>query len=619
MQFGKERKYMIPNLKAKAVCFFIVSLMFMAIFSESGSADNVGEETVGRSEDSIWPMFHRDPAHSGRSPYYTGDNPGKLRWRFGTGNSVRSSPTIANDRTVYVGSDDGNLYALNPNGTLKWTFGTGDSIWSSPAVGYDGTIYVGSNDGNLYALNPNGTLKWTFETNDSVRSSPTIANDRTVYVGSDDGNLYALNPNGTLKWTFGTGDAVASSAAIDRYGRIYIGSDCLYSINPNGTLFWKLDIGKRFRSSPAIAADGTIYIGSGDGALYAVSPMGSMKWRIETEDLMTSSPAIAADGTVYIGSRDGNLYAASPDGTLEWKSDVGPSVWWSSPAIAADGTIYVGGYDGNLYALNPNGTLKWSFETGDSILSSPAIGPEGAIYVGSNDGNLYSIWKSVPSPPLLLQAKTGNDHINLTWSAPADDGGTTITEYRIYRGTTSGSEEYLASVIGSRTYYNDRVPSTSRDYYYYVTAVNDMGESGRSNEAKAKPGTPPSPPEDLKAELEGDQVNLTWMTPTDDGGSEILEYRIYRGKEPGKESYLVSVDAGINSYTDRTIERGTTYYYYVKAVNDMGESQPSNEVRVDTGEKGSSWWIFAGLLLIAATVTLAIFKRGGMPFKRGFK
>lgn len=37
-------------------------------------------------------------------------------------------------------------------GTLKWRFKTGREVYSSPAIGQDGTIYVGSWDGNLYAI-----------------------------------------------------------------------------------------------------------------------------------------------------------------------------------------------------------------------------------------------------------------------------------------------------------------------------------------------------------------------------------------------------------------------------------------------------------------------------------
>ncbi|MEF8847384.1 MAG: PQQ-binding-like beta-propeller repeat protein, partial [Candidatus Paceibacterota bacterium] len=51
-------------------------------------------------------------------------------------------------------------------GTLKWKYKTGDSVYSSPAISSDGTIYVGSHDDHLYAINPDGTLKWKIERGD---------------------------------------------------------------------------------------------------------------------------------------------------------------------------------------------------------------------------------------------------------------------------------------------------------------------------------------------------------------------------------------------------------------------------------------------------------------------
>ena len=48
---------------------------------------------------------------------------GSLRWAFPTGNDISlTSPALAADGTVYVGSLDGNLYAVNGDGTLKWNF-----------------------------------------------------------------------------------------------------------------------------------------------------------------------------------------------------------------------------------------------------------------------------------------------------------------------------------------------------------------------------------------------------------------------------------------------------------------------------------------------------------------
>ena len=64
---------------------------------------------------------------------------------------------------------------------------------SSPAIGPDGTVYVGSLDNKLYAINGKSGVKlWEFETGDAVSSSPAIGSDGTVYVGSFDHKLYAI-------------------------------------------------------------------------------------------------------------------------------------------------------------------------------------------------------------------------------------------------------------------------------------------------------------------------------------------------------------------------------------------------------------------------------------------
>ena len=75
-------------------------------------------------------------------------------WEFKTGSFVISSPAIGPDGTVYIGSADKKLYAINGKSGVKlWEFETGDIIWSSsPAIGSDGTVYVGSMDSKLYAI-----------------------------------------------------------------------------------------------------------------------------------------------------------------------------------------------------------------------------------------------------------------------------------------------------------------------------------------------------------------------------------------------------------------------------------------------------------------------------------
>ena len=77
----------------------------------------------------------------------------KAVWRYQTGGAVRSSPSITAQRTIYIGSDDGNIYAFRgSDSTVIWTRTTGSAVRSSPAIGANGTVYVGSDDGRLYAI-----------------------------------------------------------------------------------------------------------------------------------------------------------------------------------------------------------------------------------------------------------------------------------------------------------------------------------------------------------------------------------------------------------------------------------------------------------------------------------
>jgi outer membrane protein assembly factor BamB len=114
---------------------------------------------------------------------------------------VFSSPAVANG-VVYVGSEDGKLYAFNAAGTTNcsgapktcsplWSASAGTSVDSSPAVA-NGVVYVGSIDGNMYAFDVGtGGPLWSATTGDVVASSPAVA-DGVVYVGSSDGKLYAF-------------------------------------------------------------------------------------------------------------------------------------------------------------------------------------------------------------------------------------------------------------------------------------------------------------------------------------------------------------------------------------------------------------------------------------------
>src|SRR5262249_1397027 len=149
------------------------------------------------------------------------------------------------------------------------------AIHSSPAVAPDGTIYFGSGDGRLYALNPDGTVKWTFTTSTTIESSPTIAPDGTIYISNDTPNLYAVNQDGSQNWMFhpcspglfgGCGSLATNGApAIGADGTVYFSAGALFAVHPaDGSQAWltTLDTNATAAGAPIVGSDGTIYVGS---------------------------------------------------------------------------------------------------------------------------------------------------------------------------------------------------------------------------------------------------------------------------------------------------------------------------------------------------------------------
>src|SRR2546427_7737045 len=53
---------------------------------------------------------------------------------------------------------------------------------------------------------------------------------------------------------------------------------------------------------------------------------------------------------------------------------------------------------------------------------------------------------TVPSAPQNLQAAAGNAQVSLSWTAPSSNGGSAITNYKIYRSTSSGTETLLTKI-----------------------------------------------------------------------------------------------------------------------------------------------------------------------------
>lgn len=101
--------------------------------------------------------------------------------------------------TSEISTENGAIYCLNNEGEIQWNKQFELSVRSTPAIGVNGTIYFGCTNGNFYALNPDGTERWIIKTGAPINQSPAIDATGIVYFINENNDLYAVyGANGGL-------------------------------------------------------------------------------------------------------------------------------------------------------------------------------------------------------------------------------------------------------------------------------------------------------------------------------------------------------------------------------------------------------------------------------------
>ena len=408
------------------------------------------------------PMFRGNAQHTGVYSATGVASLSGLKWKFHTNGMVIGSAAVSGG-LVYVGSTDGNMYAVDAeSGNQKWKFDVKSRVVSSPAVS-EGVVYFAAYDGNFYAVgSADGQVKWKFKTGGERRfagkhlhgvqpasetmpdpfdvylSSPVVWNG-AVFFGSGDGNIYSLNAqSGTLNWKFKTGDIVHASPAIDD-GTLFVGSwdSYFYALDAsNGKEKWRFKTGEDPEiynqvgiQSSASVADGVVYFGCRDSHLYALdAKTGQKKWEYPTNgSWVVSSPAVK-DGIVYFVTSDSSTLFAldAKSGAMQHSMKTNHWFMYSSPAIA-EGMLYVGSTQGRLIAVDVSTlTTKWNFET-DGM---------------KENGAKYTKADNTPNMELIYQSDFYDDMVsglNTMLTMGAIISSPVVVDRTIFVGSTDGN------------------------------------------------------------------------------------------------------------------------------------------------------------------------------------
>jgi outer membrane protein assembly factor BamB len=344
-----------------------------------------------------WPQFHSDAARTGFAADETSLDPSNVgdltvRWSTQIAGVIASAVVVA-EGSVFAGSDDGRLYALDRrNGTVLWTGETGAGIRHAPAVA-GGRVYVGSEDAVFYAFptscaTPCAPL-WTRPLAGRPSSAPAVVGD-VVYVGTGSGasgEVLALDgASGTVVWRGELSSSPAGVAVADSVvyasGPVAFPASCATPCAP----LW---FGSFGGAAPPAVSGGFLYVDAGhvNNRFNAYSTACAFScfpvWFGATAEGTHRNAAAIADGQVFLAQDQSELSAFPVTGCSffclpTWTVQTGGFL---SSAAVANGVVYVGAHDSMRAFDAATGIALATVPTGDATLS-PAIA-DGSIYVST--------------------------------------------------------------------------------------------------------------------------------------------------------------------------------------------------------------------------------------------
>lgn len=309
--------------------------------------------------------------------------------------------------TVYVGSTDGKLYALDgDNGSLKWSYTPGGGIGVGSPTYYNGTIFIGCSDQNMHAVDATtGLLKWKYLSHGNLSASTPTLDNGVLYFGSSGASisncyLTAINAQtGALVWERQFQSGPWSPTVVNN--RLYVSTF-------NGQASYDASNGQPLNSFAGsdICADnplvvnGVMYAGKETKAVTAYNAISAaVIWNFSspsggaTAGVGPGGPTLA-DGIIYNAMQTQMVAMDSATGVMRWRYIVNSGVngSFSAPSVA-NKILYTGCGDSHFYALDAyTGTVRWMFgNISSSTTASNGTVVGHVVYFGSNNKNIYAV------------------------------------------------------------------------------------------------------------------------------------------------------------------------------------------------------------------------------------
>lgn len=313
---------------------------------------------------------------------------------------------IVGDRLV-IGSRAGNVVAL--------ALEDGRQLWATPVSGgvdshaqFDettGSVYVGTDDGHLYAIDSTtGAIRWSWKGRGAIEQPPAIGGD-AIYVVSATDRLVALDPrNGEVRWQYER--EAPEGFTIHGYsgprlfgGAVLVGFSDGYVVSLNagtGEVIWARSLAAASEqyvdsdATPAVAGKDTVIASSYSGGLYALDAQnGEVRWRLGIEG--AGSVRAIGERLYFAAPREG-LTALTPRGDILWRQSLAEAGDLTSPQGVGPYLVFTGNRAGLFFVERATGRLLEVFNPGRGMCGGATADASGRnLYVLANSGSVYAL------------------------------------------------------------------------------------------------------------------------------------------------------------------------------------------------------------------------------------
>lgn len=360
----------------------------------------------------------------------------------------------------------------------------------------------------------------------------------------------------------------------------------------------------------------------------ATSSSGWMAYsQAQTADVLPTISVLGADGNAYMQIISMRLGLSGKDASRTvqlaiWDNSNGFLKATSPFTVAAASSASLTAYKDLTSPLLINRTSTSTVRMGFWVSGNGAVyyqrddtlqsGKDIAYDSGSSTnattfvtaGNLYTDaslvgdygYYTLPTSPQSISLTAGQGQVSVSWTAPADNGGTSVTSYTLQRATNSGFTTGVVTTTGLTGLSTTVTGLTNgTPYYFRIYAVNAVGTAAGTGSAwrtaaspvtpatsATVPGAPTSPVASQQTPQTTTGLKLSWTAPASNGGSAITQYAIQYSTEPDMITSPVMTGSTSTTYNINGLLSGATYYMRVAAVNAIGTGAYSETVSATT-------------------------------------